>query len=151
MKMLLDGSWVDRDRKIDVVMPWDGSLIDTVPAASVEDVDTAMKSAQAGFRQISRMPAHERIAILYKTASLMQDRYEEFAKMIASEGSKTIREARKEVGRCINTITISAEEARRIDGETIPFDSAVGSENRKGYYYRFPIGVILAITPFNDP
>jgi glyceraldehyde-3-phosphate dehydrogenase (NADP+) len=55
------------------------------------------------------------------------------------------------VGRAINTITISAEEARRIDGETIPFDSSEGSENRVGYYYRFPIGIIGAITPFNDP
>ena len=48
-------------------------------------------------------------------------------------------------------MTISAEEARRINGETIPFDSAEGSENRSGYYYRFPIGIIGCITPFNDP
>ena len=66
-----------------------------------------------------------------------------------NEGSKTIKEARKEVGRAINTMTISAEEARRINGETIPFDSAEGSETRVGYYYRFPIGIIAAITPFN--
>jgi glyceraldehyde-3-phosphate dehydrogenase (NADP+) len=81
----------------------------------------------------------------------MQERFEDLAVTIASEGSKTIKEARKEVGRAINTMTISAEEARRINGETIPFDSAPGSENRLGYYYRFPIGVIAAITPFNDP
>ncbi|MDH5468374.1 MAG: aldehyde dehydrogenase family protein, partial [Candidatus Aminicenantes bacterium] len=46
---------------------------------------------------------------------------------------------------------ISAEEARRVVGETIPFDSRQGSENRVGYYYRFPIGIVVAITPFNDP
>src|SRR5699024_2779700 len=64
---------------------------------------------------------------------------------------KTITEARSEVRRCIETIRISAEEARRIHGETIPFDQMPGSENRVGYYYRFPIGVVAAITPFNDP
>src|SRR5699024_908283 len=43
------------------------------------------------------------------------------------------------------------EEARRINGETIPFDQMPGSENRVGYYYHFPIGIVAAITPFNDP
>jgi glyceraldehyde-3-phosphate dehydrogenase (NADP+) len=84
-------------------------------------------------------------------ARLVDGRAEEFAVTIAREGSKTIREARKEVARAVNTLTLSAEEGRRILGETIPFDTMPGSENRWGYYYRFPIGVIAAITPFNDP
>ena len=67
------------------------------------------------------------------------------------EGIKTIREARKEVTRCIDTIHISAEEARRLTGETIAFDQRPGSENRLGYFVREPIGVVGAITPFNDP
>jgi glyceraldehyde-3-phosphate dehydrogenase (NADP+) len=85
------------------------------------------------------------------TAGIIKKNQEEFAHIICSERGKTIREARKEVSRAINTITISAEEARRIVGETLPFDSVPGSENRVGYYYRFPIGIIGAITPFNDP
>src|SRR5699024_5630233 len=64
---------------------------------------------------------------------------------------KTINEARGEVSRCIETIRLSAEEARRISGETIPFDQMAGHENRVGYYYNFPIGIVAAITPFNDP
>lgn len=151
MKMLLDGAWVDRDKTIDVTHPYDGSLVDTVPAATVEDVEAAMKSAKEGFAELSGLPAHKRISIIYRAAELLKGRQEEFARTIATEGSKTIREARKEVARCINTLTVSAEEGRRIDGETIPFDAAEGSENRRGYYYRFPIGVVLAITPFNDP
>jgi glyceraldehyde-3-phosphate dehydrogenase (NADP+) len=151
MKMIIGGQWVDKDEKIDVLQPYDGSVVDTVPRGTAEDVDKAISVAVKGYEINRNLPAHERISILKKTGDIMQDRYEELAKTIASEGSKTIREARKEVGRAINTITISAEEARRIDGETIPFDSAPGSENRRGYYYRFPIGVIGAITPFNDP
>src|SRR5699024_12852245 len=74
-----------------------------------------------------------------------------YAEMKAKKGRKTIKEARGEVTRAIQTIRISAEEARRIKGETIPFDQTPGSENRIGNYYKFPIGTIAAITTFNDP
>lgn len=151
MKMILGGKWIEKKEKINVENPYDGSVIDTVPKGSAEDVKKAIAIAQKGYEINRDLPSHQRISILKKTADIMQGRYEDLAKTIASEGSKTIKEARKEVGRAINTITISAEEARRIDGETIPFDSAPGSENRLGYYYRFPIGIIAAITPFNDP
>ena len=151
MKMLIGGKWVDKEEKIDVRNPYDNSLVDTVPRGSVEDVKTAIAAAVEGYRVNRDLPVHKRMEILSGVAQYLKDRFEDFARTIATEGSKTIREARKEVLRCINTISISAEEARRILGETLPFDSFPGSENRVGYYYRFPIGVIAAITPFNDP
>jgi glyceraldehyde-3-phosphate dehydrogenase (NADP+) len=151
MQMIIGGQFVDKSEKIEVLQPYDGSVVDTVPRGTAEDINEAIAVAQEGYEINRNLPAHKRISILYRTAQIMHDRYDELATTIASEGSKTIREARKEVGRAINTITISAEEARRIDGETIPFDSSEGSENRVGYYYRFPIGIIGAITPFNDP
>jgi len=151
MKMLIGGNWVEKEATISVHNPFDNSIVDTVPKGTAADVEKAIAIAVEGYEINRNLPAHRRISILKKTAAIMESRYEELAVTIASEGSKTIKEARKEVGRAINTISISAEEARRIDGETIPFDSAEGSENRVGYYYRFPIGVIAAITPFNDP
>jgi glyceraldehyde-3-phosphate dehydrogenase (NADP+) len=89
--------------------------------------------------------------VLARTSALVAQRQEDFALLIAREGSKTIREARKEVSRCVNTLAVAAEEARRLHGETLPFDSFPGGESRVGYYYRVPVGVVLAITPFNDP
>lgn len=151
MKMLLNGEWVDRDHKIEVKDPFDDSLIDTVPKATSEDVETALNAAVQGFEQAKKLTVYERAQILYKTASIVSENLEDFARLIAREGSKTIREARKEASRCVNTLTVSAEEAKRLLGETIPFDSFPGGENRLGYFYRFPIGVVLAITPFNDP
>ena len=151
MKMLIGGKWIDKTKKIDVLNPFDNSIVDTVPYGTNEDIKHAIEIAQKGYEINRNLPSHKRISILKKTADIMESRFEELAKTISTEGSKTINEARKEVGRAINTITISAEEARRINGETIPFDSAEGSENRVGYYYRFPIGIIAAITPFNDP
>ena len=151
MKMLIGEKWVDKDEKIEVRNPYNDDLVDTVPSGDNEDVEAAFQAAEEGFKINRDMPVHQRISILYKTAEIIRNNQEEFARTIATEGSKTIREARKEASRCIDTITISAEEARRIVGETVPFDSREGSENRVGYYYRFPIGTILAITPFNDP
>lgn len=151
MKMLLNGQWVDRDKKIDVIDPFDSSVIDTVPAGNDKDVELALSSAVQGFQITKRVTVYDRAQILYKAAGLISERLEEFATIIAREGSKTINEARKEASRCVNTITCSAEEAKRILGETIPWDSFPGGEKRKGFYYRFPIGVVLAITPFNDP
>lgn len=151
MKMLLNGEWVDRDKKIDVRDPFDNSVIDTIPAGNAADAELALQGAVAGFETTKRMTVYERAQILYKAAELMKDRLEDFATTIAREGSKTITEARKEASRCVNTMTCSAEEAKRILGETIPWDSFPGGEKRKGFYYRFPIGVVLAITPFNDP
>ncbi|MFH1686738.1 MAG: aldehyde dehydrogenase family protein [bacterium] len=151
MKMLLNGEWVDRNNKIVVIDPYDGSVIDTVPSADTSDCELALASAVKGFEITKRMTVYDRAQILYKTAEIIKSRLEEFAVTIAKEGSKTIVEARKEASRCVNTMTCSAEEAKRILGETIPWDSFPGGEKRKGFYYRFPIGIVLAITPFNDP
>lgn len=151
MKMLLAGEWVERERQIEVRDPFDDSLVDTVPCATLDDVELALASAVEGAAVARRLTVHERATILSRVAAIVNQRSEEFAQLIAREGSKTIREARKEARRCGNTLTISAEEAKRTLGETIPFDSFPGGEQRRGYYYRFPIGVIVAITPFNDP
>ncbi|MBO1510604.1 aldehyde dehydrogenase family protein [Metabacillus bambusae] len=150
-KMFLAGNWVKCDRMIEVRDPQDNSIIDTVPAASAEDMMTCIEEAKEGAKIAASMPVHERMQIINAAADYIEKHTEKYARTITREGSKTIREATKEVARCIQTLRISAEEARRIHGETIPFDQMPGSENRVGYYYRFPIGIIGAITPFNDP
>ena len=151
MKMLINGKWIDKEQKIPVKDPFDNSIIDQVPKADKDDVLKAIEAAEHGFKISRKLTVYERAQVLYKTAEIIKERLEEFAVIIAREGSKTINEARKEAMRCTNTLIVSAEESKRILGETIPFDSFPGGENRKGYYYRFPIGIVLAITPFNDP
>ncbi|PLS02386.1 aldehyde dehydrogenase family protein [Neobacillus cucumis] len=150
-KMLIGGIWVERDRIIEVRDPQDNSLIDHVPAASKEDMLYCIEEAKAGAKISAELSVHERIEIIHRAADYIEENKEKYANIISREGSKTIREARKEAARCIQTLRISAEEARRINGETLSFDQLPGSENRVGYYYRFPIGIIAAITPFNDP
>ena len=122
-----------------------------VPAMSVEQALAVIDRA-AGSVDIARnLAVHRRMAALHHVANALQQQREDFAQLIAREGIKTIREARKEVSRCVDTLRLSAEEARRLNGETIAFDQAPGSEQRFGYFRRRPLGVIVAITPFNDP
>jgi glyceraldehyde-3-phosphate dehydrogenase (NADP+) len=151
MKMLLAGAWVDRDDRIEVRDPWDDALIDTVPSASGDDVERALATAAAATTVARAMRSHERSRVLLGAAAIVERELEDFAVTIARESSKTIREARKEAGRCVNTLTVAGEEAKRLAGETIPFDSFPGGERRHGYFSREPVGVVLAITPFNDP
>ncbi|MYL54685.1 aldehyde dehydrogenase family protein [Pontibacillus yanchengensis] len=149
--MYLAGEWKNREAKIDVLNSHDQSLIASVPSANKEDMLFAIEEAKEGREISSELPIHERMTILQRAADYVEEHMERYAKTIALEGSKTIQEARGEVKRSVETIRISAEEARRITGETISFDQHAGSEDRVGYYYQFPVGIIGAITPFNDP
>lgn len=151
MRMLIAGEWVDRQERIEVVDPGTGDIVDTVPRASADDVRRALDAAAAGAAVARALPTWRRMEILQGAAQGIADRSEEFARRIAREGVKTIREARKEVSRCVDTLRLSAEEARRLGGETLRFDQRAGNENRFGYWLREPLGVIVAITPFNDP
>ncbi len=137
--------------EVNVYDPQDGSFIASLPRATRADVEAAISKAVISSKAARAMPAHSRTSILQKTSELIQGRQEEFATTIAREGVKTIREARKEVSRCIQTFRHSAEGAHHLHGQTINFDQRPGSENRIGYFFREPVGVIVAITPFNDP
>ena len=136
---------------IEVYDPGNNELLGTVPSASREDVEQVLATASKASNTARNMPTHLRISVLRQVAEQLLKRHDEFARVIAKEGVKTIREARKEVTRCIETLRISAEEARRSGGEIIAFDQMPGSENRFGYFKRLPVGVVLAITPYNDP
>lgn len=149
--MLVGGSWQETAEVIEVRNPQDDSLVDTVPSASPAQMRQAIGCAVVGGRRWRAAATHERIRVLLAAAETIDDESEEFARTIALEGIKTIREARKEVARCVQTLRISAEEARRLHGETIRFDQSPGGERRRGFWTRAPIGVVGAITPFNDP
>jgi glyceraldehyde-3-phosphate dehydrogenase (NADP+) len=151
MDMLINGRWVTTAELIPVTDPYDGSLVDTVPRGSAAHVDEAIAAAARAFKTWRFAPVHEKMRVLKAVADEVAANLEEYARLIAREGSKTIKEARKEARRCVNTLSLAAEEARRLYGQTVPFDSFPGGEHRHGYWLREPIGVIAAITPFNDP
>ncbi|CAN5313946.1 aldehyde dehydrogenase family protein [soil metagenome] len=138
-------------RRIAVTNPFDGSEVGSVADMPPEHARALMRTASEGARICRALPRHERARILDSCAALVEQHRAAFAELIVAEVGKTIRQATKEVQRCVNTLRLSADEARRNAGEVIPFDAYAGSENRQGWFTREPLGVIVAITPYNDP
>ncbi|MBB6219600.1 aldehyde dehydrogenase family protein [Rhizobium leguminosarum] len=137
--------------EIIVTNPFDGSFVGAIPETSADAVDLLLERARRGAQIARSLPRHQRSAILETAAATIEERKEEFALLIVREAGKTIAQARKEATRCVNTLKLSAEEAKRNAGEVIPFDAYAGSESRQGWYTREPLGIIAAITPYNDP
>jgi acyl-CoA reductase-like NAD-dependent aldehyde dehydrogenase len=134
-----------------VIDKFSGDLISEVPIADAAAVDRAVRAAEAAFLKWRDRPAHERSRVLRRAADLIGDRREEFARLIARESGKAWKHAVAEVARSVETFTFSAEEAKRIHGETVPMDASQSGEGRIGFYIRMPLGVVAAITPFNFP
>ena len=151
MKMFLADQWVERSEKIEVRNPYDDSVVDTVPRASLADVDSALETARQGADLMRRMDAYERYELLAKATRLVEERSEDLARTITLEEGKIIGEARVEALRAAQTLEVSAEEAKRVTGEMIPLGGAPGSGNRLGFTLRVPCGVVAAVTPFNFP
>jgi glyceraldehyde-3-phosphate dehydrogenase (NADP+) len=151
MKMLIGGKAAGAGPEIEVLNPFDGSVIDTVPAATPAEVDEALDVAVKGAEIMSRWPRVERAAVLSKASDILAERSAELAVTIASESGKTVREASGEVGRAVQTFRVASEEARRLAGEVVPFDGAPTGKDRFGFFLRVPVGVVVAVTPFNFP
>jgi acyl-CoA reductase-like NAD-dependent aldehyde dehydrogenase len=131
--------------------PYNGEVIASVPTVGADAVGCILERARRGRRTAATLSRESRASVLDGASRLVEQRAEAFARLIVSEAGKTITQARKEVSRAVNTLSLSAAEARRNAGEVVPFDSYHGSENRQGWFTREPLGIIAAITPFNDP
>ncbi len=151
MKMYINRQWIDKAETIPVFNPFDQSLLDTVPRGTAADVELAVTSAVRGAVAMGKLTSFERYSILRRTADIMAERAEDLGQTITKEEGKVIAEGRGEVQRAIQTITGSAEEAKRLHGETVPLDAAPGNVNQFGFTIRVPVGVVAAIAPFNFP
>ncbi len=153
MKMLLDGDWVNasdnRTRK--VTNPANGELIDNVAESTPVDAQKAVAAAQKGKTAMRQMPAAERSAILFRIAAEMQTRKEELASLLARENGKPIQQTREELAAAIRIFQGFAEEAKRLVGKVVPMDAIPGQKNNFAFTIRQPVGVVVAIIPFNYP
>ena len=133
-----------------VTNPFDGGLVGRLPQHSANDIDSIVARATRGAAIAAALPRHARASALEGAAQRLSERTDLAAASIVREAGKTVRQARKEVQRAVNTLRLSAAEARRNAGEVVPFDAFEGSENRMGWFTREPLGIIAAITPYND-
>ncbi|RKX71290.1 aldehyde dehydrogenase [candidate division WOR-3 bacterium] len=144
------GSRVKKDRSLEVISPYDGKIVERVGISEADDIQRAIETARLGNEKLKRLPTGERAAILRRSGEIIGKRREEFARTLALEVGKTIKEARGEVDRCINTLNLSAIAAMELSGETVNFD-LFGKSRKVGFYKRVPVGITVAISPFNFP
>ena len=136
-----------------VLFPYDGSVVARVAVADEALVEQALETAAAAAEETAALPPWRRAEILLRAAELTQERAEELAHQMTLETGLALWESRMEVGRTVEIFRIAGEEARRISasGELVPIDAVPRGEGRYGRTRRFPVGPVLAITPFNAP
>ncbi len=149
--LLIDGEWTQGDGDIiEVQDKYRLQPFASVTGASPAQVTRMIDAAAAAFRQGAPV-AYERGAVLERAAQLLEGRMDDFVRTMQAEAGFTASDAAGEVRRCIQTLKLSAEEARRLAGEVIPLEGAPQQAGRLAFTLRVPLGVVAAITPFNSP
>jgi acyl-CoA reductase-like NAD-dependent aldehyde dehydrogenase len=148
-RLLIDGAWVETGDWLEVRSPYDGSLVGRVAKGGQVEARRAVDAAARAMAE--PLPAHERAAILDRTARHVEERGEEIARTICAEAGKPMKAARIEAARALSTFTMAAVEARKLAGEVVPMDASPAGEGKVALTLRLPIGVVGAISPFNFP
>lgn len=149
---LVNGEWKSSEKEITIYSPINQEELGTVPAMSQTEVDEAMQAARAALPAWRALSAVERAAYLHKTAAILERDKEEIGTILAKEVAKGIKAAIGEVVRTADLIRYAAEEGLRITGQAMEgggFEAA--SKNKLAVVRREPVGVVLAIAPFNYP
>jgi len=147
----LQGKWIEEGTPVEIHAPYDGTPLAQVFQGTREHAERAIQAAVRAFGSTRRLPAFERQRVLRSIAQQITARKEEFARTLAQESGKPLKQARTEVDRGIFTFTVAAEETTRIPGEYLSLDWQQFTSGRWGIVRRFPIGPIAGITPFNFP
>ena len=153
MKMIINGKQVDASNGevIEVLNPATGEVIDTVPAATQEDVASAVEAAVQAQKIWNDVPVHERGEILMQFVALAKANKEELAQVLSKETGKTISEARGEIANIFISFPAFVERAKHLYGEVIPHGFEKNQETHVLLTTREPIGVFACIIPFNFP
>lgn len=148
---LVAGEWKQGSGSIDVTNPYDGSLVAKVASPIEADVERAVAEADRAFAETRKLPVHARAEALIHISKRLTERADEVADIISKEGGKPLKWAKVEAVRAVSTFRWAAEELRRMDGETMRLDTEASLGTRMAIVRRFPMGPVLAITPFNFP
>lgn len=153
MKNLIGKEWCDASNGavIEITNPATKSLIDTVPNATIEDVDRAVKIAHEAYKKWKKVSLYERGEILKKYVSLVEQKKEELAKLLSDETGKPINEAFVEISNQKLFFEAYVEKSRHMYGINIPVGNEPGGETTMQFTTQEPLGVVACIIPFNFP
>jgi putative phosphonoacetaldehyde dehydrogenase len=147
--MLIGGQRETRVRTLDVIDPYSGQRVGTVPMASIADVRHAIETAYAYRPRLTR---YARAQILERAAALLRERTEDASSLISRESGLSKKDSRYEIGRVADVLLFAAKEALRDDGQSFSCDLTPHGKARRVFTQCEPLdGVIVAITPFNHP
>ncbi len=149
-RLLIGGEWTDGENTAPVSDKYRLTPFSSVHLPTREQVRACVAAADAAF-QSDTLDAHQRGAILDRAAQSVEARMADLIAVMRQEAGFTRRDSTGEIQRTINTLRLSAEEARRFSGEIVPVEGAPGQRGRIGFTLRAPLGVVCAITPFNAP
>ncbi|RUM77930.1 MAG: aldehyde dehydrogenase [Candidatus Thioglobus sp.] len=136
--------------KLIVNQAYSGEVLAELRMHDNDQVEAMLSSAQA-LHKSGCLPAYKRIRILQRLAELINAEHEDFARLIANEGGKPIRDARVEVTRAIDGIRIAIAEIQSIKGEEILMDRSAAGAGHTAFTTLEPIGVVVAVSAFNHP
>ncbi len=149
--MLIGGEYRYSDSESEIVDPDRGDVVARAPNSTAADLDQAIAAAVAARDEAAAVPGYKRAALLRQVNVLLDERLEDIARIMTRETGKAISDSRAELRRSQDTISLSAEEAVRIEGEHVPLDATPMGAGKIGMMLRFPVGVVGSITPFNAP
>lgn len=153
-KNYIDGKWVtaDDNKTMEIISPIDNSIVGKVTAVSQDNVDQAIAGAKKAQKEWANVPMNERAKIMYRVSDILETQKEAIANMMLHEIAKDYKSGVSEVERTADFIRFSADTAKSIMGENMASGSYPGFKNNKmSLVVREPLGVVLAISPFNYP
>lgn len=150
-KFLIGNTYQKSDRIKEIRNPYSQQIANRVYISSENDINNALNYLSSISEHYAGLPSYKKSLLLSKISETVASRKESLARLITEETGKPITLSRVEIERAIFTFQAGSEEARRIDGELIQLDQLPGSEGKFGIVKKFPIGIILAITPWNFP
>ncbi|MEA2064652.1 MAG: aldehyde dehydrogenase family protein [Gemmatimonadota bacterium] len=148
-RLLIGGRWLESEKQMPVLNPYTGGEVARVEVAGAGHVEQAVRAA--GVSRMSMLTAARRYEILRSTADAIQGEAEGLTRLLVAETGKPWCYAAGEVARTVQTFSFAADEARRLRGRTMELDAHPQGVGHWGFYHRFPLGVIAAVTPFNFP
>ena len=151
MDMLINGEHVKDMDCEEVINPYTGEVIDTVPISHLNNVDKVIEAANNAKESLQEMSAFKISNKLFNVCEKLKQNRDDFAELLTMEVGKPINESYVELDRSIETLKLAAEEAKRIYGESVPLDAGLNGKGFFAFTQRLPLGVVAAITPFNYP
>ena len=151
MDMLIGGKHISSEDLEEVINPYNGEVIDTIPIAHRQIADMAIEAANDAKSALTEMSAFKISNKLFNVVDKLREKRQEFAELLTLEVGKPINESLVEVDRSIETLKFAAEEAKRIYGESVPLDAGLNGKGFFAFTQRMPLGVVVAIAPFNYP